>query len=182
MTPSSRTAARTGALAALVLAAGLLATPPATAQAAAPAAPAAVTLAQPASTLDAAARPRNGTILYARISGGLGKLKIQNGTRKDGVVTLVRGRSKAISIYVRARSSATVRNVKDGTYRIYFTTGYRFSVSKGRFTREATYQRFNRRLTFRTTSSTSTVWTLTLNPVIGGNASTTNINPKDFPA
>ncbi|MBF8190323.1 hypothetical protein ITP53_32350 [Nonomuraea sp. K274] len=97
-------------------------------------------------------------------------------------MTLVRGKSKAISVYVRARSTANVRDVRDGTYRIYFTTGYRFSTSKGRFARSAVYQRFNDRLKFATTSRQYSIWTLTLNPVKGGNARTSSVNPKDFPA
>ncbi|MEU8322042.1 hypothetical protein AB0C33_27120 [Nonomuraea sp. NPDC048881] len=84
---------------------------------------------------EAASRPANGRIVYDRLSGGRGVLKIKNGTSKDGVVTIVKGRTKAISVYVRARSTARIRDVRDGTYRIFFTTGYRFSVSKGRFTR-----------------------------------------------
>jgi hypothetical protein len=130
----------------------------------------------------AAARPRNGRILYDRISGGQGTLKVKNGTSRDAVVTLVRGKSKAISVYVRARSTAKVNDVRDGTYRIFFTSGYRFSVSKGRFARGASYQRFDDRLRFTTTSSSATIWTLTLNPVKGGNARTSGVNPKDFPA
>ncbi|GGK55272.1 hypothetical protein Ppa06_12050 [Planomonospora parontospora subsp. parontospora] len=130
----------------------------------------------------AAARPRNGRILYDRISGGQGTLKIKNGTSRDAVVTLVRGRTKAISVYVRARSTAKVNDVRDGTYRIFFTSGYRFSVSKGRFARGASYQKFDDRLRFTTTSTSATIWTLTLNPVRGGNARTTGVNPKDFPA
>ncbi|MBG0813611.1 hypothetical protein [Planomonospora sp. ID82291] len=130
----------------------------------------------------AAARPRNGRILYDRISGGQGVLKVKNGTSRDAVVTLVRGKSKAISVYVRARSTAKVNDVRDGTYRIFFTSGYRFSVSKGRFARGASYQKFDDRLRFTTTSSSATIWTLTLNPVKGGNARTSGVNPKDFPA
>ncbi|WP_125632808.1 hypothetical protein [Nonomuraea sp. WAC 01424] len=129
----------------------------------------------------AASRPSNGRIIYDRISGGNGVLKIKNGTSKDGVVTIVRGRAKAVSIYVRARSTARIKDVRDGTYRIFFTTGYRFSTSKGRFTRAATYQKFNNRLRFRTTSTQYTIWTLTLNPIRGGNARTSPVNPKDFP-
>ncbi|MFF5207943.1 hypothetical protein [Streptosporangium sp. NPDC000396] len=135
-----------------------------------------------AAPAEAAARPGNGTILYDGISGGQGTLKIKNGTRQDAVVTLVRGRSKAISLYVRAKSSASVNAVADGTYRIYFTTGYKFSTSKGRFTQNAVYQRFDDRLRFTTTSTNSTIWTLTLNPVIGGNARTSSVDPKDFPS
>ncbi|TMR98932.1 hypothetical protein [Nonomuraea basaltis] len=170
---------RTGVVAAVALAGGLLASPPAGATVATGA-----TVASVSQTADlaAAARPRNGKILYDRVSGGRGTLKIKNGTSKDGVVTLVRGKTKAISIYVRARSTASVKDVRDGTYRIYFTNGYRFSTSKRKFTKSATYQRFNDRLRFTTTSTSTTIWTLTLNPVKGGNAKTSPVNPKDFPA
>lgn len=184
-TPTTRTAARTGVLAALVLAVGLLATPPVSAQSsAAPAPPGTVRLVPPAaSTASATSRPPNGTILYAGIRGGLGILMIKNGPSQDGVVTLVRGQSKAISVYVRARSSTTVRNIKDGTYTIYYTTGspFSFSISRGRFTRGATYWRFNDRLRFVPPPG-YTVGTLTLYAVSGGNAPTTQIPPGDYPA
>ncbi|MET7330936.1 hypothetical protein [Nonomuraea sp. NPDC005650] len=130
----------------------------------------------------AAARPGNGRILYDRYSGGRGTLKIKNGTPRDGVVTLVKGKTRAISIYVRAKSSASIKDVRDGTYRIYFTTGSRFSVSKRRFAVGASYQRFNDRLKFVTTARSYSIWTLTLHQVRGGNAQTTQINPKDYPA
>ncbi len=55
-----------------------------------------------------------------------GVLKIKNGTGKDGVVTLVRGKSKAFSLYVRAKSTASFKRVDDGTYTVYFT--YRIPV------------------------------------------------------
>ncbi|WP_329079963.1 MULTISPECIES: hypothetical protein [unclassified Streptosporangium] len=134
------------------------------------------------SSTEAAARPGNGKILYDRISGGRGKLKVKNGTSRDAVVTLVRGRSKAISIYVRARSTASVTDVRDGTYTIFFTSGHNFNVSRGRFTRTPSYQRFDRRLRFTSTSTSWSIATLTLNPVRGGNARTTGVNPNDFPA
>lgn len=164
---------RAGVVAAVALTGALLTSAPA---GAATAGQTAVAVSQ-----TAASRPANGRIIYDRISGGRGVLKIKNGTSRDGVVTLVKGSTKAISIYVRARSTARISDVRDGTYRIYFTTGYRFSSSKGRFTRSATYQRFNDRLRFRTTSSQYTIWTLTLNPVKGGNARTSQVDPKDFP-
>ncbi|TYB61782.1 hypothetical protein FXF51_27290 [Nonomuraea sp. PA05] len=170
---------RTGVVAAVALAGGLLTASPAGATT--------VTGGSVATTVtlsaeSALARPRNGTILYDRISGGQGRLKIKNGLSTDGVVALVRGKTKAISIYVRAKSTATINDVRDGTYRIYFTTGTRFNVSKGRFTRNAVYQRFNDKLKYRTTATRIPGWSLTLNPVRGGNAGTSRVNPKDFPA
>jgi hypothetical protein len=179
-----RIAVRTGVLAALVLVVGLLATPPVSARSSA--APGTVTLVPAAaSTASATSRPPNGTILYAGISGGLGALKIDNSRNvsQDAVVTLVLGPSKAISVYVRAGSSTTVGNIKNGTYTIYFTTGspFSFSVSKGRFTSGAAYWRFNDRLLFVPPPDYD-VWTLTLYPVPNGNAPTTPINPGDYPA
>ncbi|MGV9323845.1 hypothetical protein ACWDR1_21380 [Streptosporangium sandarakinum] len=171
----------TGAVLASVLLAGSATTAASAATtpvSAAPALPAASALAPTGAT----ARPANGRLLYDRLSDGRGVLKIKNGTSRDGVVTLVRGKTKALSLYVRARSTAKTDVVEDGTYRVYFTTGYRFSTSSGRFTRGASYQRFENRLRFTTTSTTATSWTLTLNPVRGGNAHARNISPKDFPA
>jgi len=95
---------------------------------------------------------------------------------------LVRGRSKAIAVYVRAHASTTVGNIKDGTYTIYYTAGSRFSACTGRFTRGATYWRFNARLSFVSSPGQYTVWTVTLYAVNNGNAPTTQINPPDFPA
>ncbi len=198
-TPATRTAARTGVLAAVVLAAGLLATPPVAAQSSAapappgivtlvpsatPGQPGTVTLVPAAATASATSRPANGTILYSKIRGGPGRLTIKNGLSKDGVVTLVLGRSKAFSVYVRARSNTTVRNIKDGTYIIYFTTGstFSFSAPKGRFTRGATYWRFNNRLRFVSSPQYYTIWTITLHQVKGGNAPATQISPWNYPA
>ncbi|MFG2074116.1 hypothetical protein [Nonomuraea maritima] len=166
---------RTGLVAAVVLAGGLLTATPATA---ATAATEGVTAAAQTS---AAARPSNGRILYDRYSGGRGRLTIKNGTSRDSVITLVKGKTKAISIYVRARSTASIKDVRDGTYRVYFTSGYRFDNARKRFTRSATYQRFDDRLRFVTTSTSYRIYTLSLQPVVGGNARSSAVNPKDFP-
>jgi len=171
----TRTAARTGTLASFVLAVGLLATPVSAQSGAVTQAPAA------ASASCATSRPHSGTILYAGISGGQGRLTIENGLSQDGVVALVLGRSRAISVYVRDKAKTTVDNVKDGTYTIYFTTGSGFSVCQGRFTRDAAYFRFDNRVHF-VAPPYYTIATLTLQAVNGGNAPTTQINPSDFPA
>ncbi|MCK2215706.1 hypothetical protein MF672_018190 [Actinomadura sp. ATCC 31491] len=182
-------ASRTGLIAAVTLAGALVAATPAGATAStttvSTTAVSAVAAAPQAAASSAAARPRNGAILFDRISGGRGVLKIKNGLSRDGVVILVRGGTKAISIYVRAHSSASIKDVRDGTYRIYFTTGYRYSTSSHRFTRAATYQRFDDRLRYSTVRTSTQIrykiYTLTLNPVRGGNARTSSVNPKNFP-
>jgi hypothetical protein len=180
--PTTRTAARTGILAALVLAVGLLATPPVAAQSSAPAPPGTVMLVSTAApTACTTSRPANGTILYSKIRGGLGTLTIKNGLGQDGVVVLVLGRSKAVGVYVRSHSSTPVRSIKPGTYTIYFTTGSLFSVCTGRFTRGAAYWRFDNRVRFASPPY-YTVGFLTLHAVKGGNAPATQISPGNYPA
>ena len=130
----------------------------------------------------ATSRPHTGKILYAGIKGGLGRLTIKNHLSHDSVIVLVRGRSKAIGVYVRAHATTTVRNIKTGTYTIYFTTGSLFRTCTGRFTSGASYWRVKQHLIFVALPQFS-VDTLTIFAVKGGgNAPTTPIGSKGFPA
>jgi hypothetical protein len=167
--------------------AGALAIPglPAAASTAAPAAPHSLSSAgQPAGAALAAcatSRPHSGKILFSGIRGGMGRLTIKNRLSRDAVIVLVRGRSKAIGVYVRSHASATVRNIKSGTYTIYFTTGSLFRACKGRFSRGASYSRVKQHLPFAFPPH-FTVATLILFSASGGNAPATPISPKGFPA
>jgi len=127
-------------------------------------------------------RPHSGTILYAGITGGQGRLTIHDGLSQDGVVVIVRGKSKAVGVYVRAHASTTVDNVKDGTYTLDFTSGSLFRACTGRFSSGASYWRFSKPLAFVTTPTEYTLWTVTLQPVPNGNAPAKQISPADFPA
>jgi hypothetical protein len=174
--------------AAVAAVAGALALPglPAVASTAAPAAPHSLSSAgHPAASAALAAcatsRPHSGKILYSGIRGGMGRLTIKNRLSHDAVIVLVRGRSKAIGVYVRSHASATVRNIKSGTYTIYFTTGSLFRACKGRFSRGASYSRVKQRLPFAFPPH-FTVATLILFAASGGNAPTTPISPRGFPA
>ncbi|MGI5157036.1 hypothetical protein [Microbispora sp. CA-102843] len=133
-----------------------------------------------------ARRLGNGTMLLSAIRGGRGSLSVKNGGTQDGVVTLVRGGRKAVSFYVRKRSTAKVANIKDGTYRIYFTTGVDYDRGSRAFTRNCGFSKFDDSLTFRTVYTGGGVswkdWTLTLDAVFGGNASTSEVDPDAFPA
>ena len=167
--------------------AGALAVPalPAAASAAAQAAPHSLTAvtsqaAGIASAACATSRPHTGKILYAGIKGGMGRLTIKSRLSHDSAIVLVRGRSKAIGVYVRAHANATVGNIKSGTYTIYFTTGSRFRTCTGRFTRGASYWRLKPHAVFAAPPY-YTVATLILYAV-NGNAPTTPISPKGFPA
>ncbi|WP_433423625.1 hypothetical protein ACQP1V_16195 [Microtetraspora malaysiensis] len=128
----------------------------------------------------------NGTILASAIRGGRGSLTVKNGTAGDSVVTLVLGKRKAVSVYVRKRSTAKVTNIRDGKYRVYYTSGSDYDRATRGFTRNCVFQRFDDSLSFTTTYTATQIrwstWTLTLQKMIGGNASTSDVSPDDFPA
>src|SRR5579871_3042468 len=84
-------------------------------------------------------RPHSDTILYKGIIGGLGQLTIQNEASQDAVVVLVLGKSRAIAVYVRTKATATVSDIKDGTYTAYFSTGSQYHACTGRFASGASY-------------------------------------------
>jgi hypothetical protein len=143
--------------------------------------PASYRAASAASAACATSRPHTGKILYAGIKGGPGRLMIKSRLSHDSAIVLVRGRSKAIGVYVRAHATTTVRNIKSGKYTIYFTTGSRFRTCTGRFTRGASYWRVKPRAIFAAPPH-FTVATLIIFAVEGGNAPTAPISPKGFPA
>ncbi|MEU7888896.1 hypothetical protein AB0B54_25625 [Microbispora bryophytorum] len=133
----------------------------------------------------ASRRLGNGATVLSAIRGGRGSLSVKNGGTQDGVVTLVRAGRKAVSFYVRKRSTAKISDIKDGTYRVYFTTGVDYDRGTRAFTRNCGFSKFDDALKFQTVYSGYSVrwsdWTLTLDAVFGGNATTSEVDPDAFP-
>jgi hypothetical protein len=131
-------------------------------------------------------RPASGTFLRAGGLGGNGRLTVDNGGGHDAVLTLVRGKTKLTSFYVRKGRKATVRGVPDGTYRVFFTGGVDWDKATRAFTRDCSFERFENTVAFRTVRSATLIqystWTITLQPVIGGNAKTSEVDPDSFPS
>ena len=123
----------------------------------------------------------NGQFVRAGNRTGEGELTIDNNGGKDAVISLAMNKRAAFSVYVRNGSKYTVKGVRDGTYEVFFTTGADWDSQSKTFTRDRTLQRFDETLSF-TTTRTTTVWTITIYPVIGGNANAREVNPNDFPA
>lgn len=134
----------------------------------------------PKKTQDANRRPNNGTYVK-RTQGGLGQLKIENGGT-DSVVSVARGKTSVIQVYVRSKNSFTVRGVRDGTYQVFMTSGRDWDSKLKAFSRDCGHQKFDDSFKFTTTSRTYTGWTISLTPKIGGNASTSDVDPDDFPS
>jgi hypothetical protein len=119
-----------------------------------------------------------------RISNrGLGQLKIKNSGTMDTLVSVVpRSGSKAIGIaYVRGKGNFTVTGVRDGTYRIFVTSGVDWDASLRTFTRTCNFRKFDDTMKFSTTSTRFTVWTITLQATSGGNTPTSAVDPDQFP-
>ncbi|AVT40343.1 hypothetical protein [Plantactinospora sp. BB1] len=136
----------------------------------------------PKKTADSNRRLSNGAYIK-RVRSGQGQLKIENGGSSDAVINLVLGSAKTptVSVYVRAKGKHTVSSVKDGTYRIYMTGGKDWDARAKAFSRNCNFQRFEDTFKFTTTSSQYTIWTITLTPVAGGNAQTSEVDPNSFP-
>ena len=130
-------------------------------------------------------RPPNGKLIRAGNEGGRSELTIGNGGLHDAVVTLSKGRRPAISVYVRTGKAYTVKGVPDGSYTVFFTGGADWDGTARAFGRDCAFQRYEAPLKFRTTQTATGIrwknWTITLQPVIGGNARTADVDPNDFP-
>lgn len=127
----------------------------------------------------------NGSFLRKGTLNGRGSLEIDNGGSRDAVVTAVRGGSKAFSVYVRRRATFKVKGVRDGSYKIYFTHGSDWEGKTKAFTRDCSFERFEKTVKFKTTFTATQIrwhdWRITLHAITGGNARTKPVDPDDFP-
>ncbi|MEV4396367.1 hypothetical protein [Nonomuraea sp. NPDC049607] len=131
-------------------------------------------------------RLKNGAFIRRASLGGRSSLEVDNGGSRDAVVTVVRGGSKTFSVYVRKRAKFKVRGVPDGTYKIYFTHGVDWDGKSKSFTRQCSFERFQKSVKFKTTVTATQIlwhdWRVTLHAITGGNARTAIVNPDDFPS
>lgn len=123
----------------------------------------------------------NGTLIRDPGSDSPGTLNIDNGGDTDAVITLASGKDPVLTIYVHKGKQASTDGVPDGTYTVFFSTGEDWDGKAMSFTRGCQFQKFDDQVTFTTTGGTYSVNSLTLHQVIGGNASTSEIDPSEFP-
>ncbi len=128
-------------------------------------------------------RPLNGTLLVdERRDFGLGQITVANGGTADGVVMLVNPTEQVVAaFYVRAGAKFTLARIPDGVYRIFITTGDGWDGEEQRFTVSPTYARFDSEFAFSTTPTQYTAWSLSLQPVAGGNETISPVDAGAFP-
>jgi hypothetical protein len=126
-------------------------------------------------------RPLTGVIKPNIRGGGYGELEIENGTDSDAmaILTLPDEETTITAAYIRSNDSFTLRGVRDGTYHLFFASGSGWNGEQ--FTEDVSHQRFDDPFDFSTTSTQYTIWSITLQPVVGGTGTTGSVDPGDFP-
>ncbi len=132
--------------------------------------------------------PKNNQILFDAYADRRfrGELTVDNGTSSHAVAKLIDIQTdrKIRSFFVSARQKATIYAIPDGTYQLLFAFGDQLYVSTDLFHSPHGFSKFVRHLTFDTkVTDDSTYWSqlsVTLHPVIAGNAKTSSISQKEF--
>ena len=127
--------------------------------------------------------PANNKMLLHKLSGGRGVLKIENKYNHPVIVTLCREDSpdKALNkVYIRAKSSASIRGIKDGAYIIYMKGGIGYSKMARDILEPTVAYKSVKAMKFTTTSTTYSIWTVKIG-VKGGNMGIVPIDDNNIP-
>ena len=121
---------------------------------------------------------------------GNGKLVIKNGTNDDAVVKLIRSSidKSVYTAYIRAKSNHTITSISDGNYELLFMHGKDWDNANQTFLVNKSYSKFTDDFYFTTQEVEQydgvyeeySVYEITLHPVIGGTAKTTDISIGEF--
>lgn len=130
------------------------------------------------------------TVLTSPATSDGGSLQVSNGTSSDAYLKLVDPLSSRLmaAFYVKSNSTFTLKQIPDGVYQALFVSCEDWDAKTRTFTRNASFTRFDHSLSFVTTKQTSgrriymryTIFKVTLNPVVGGTATTSAINKQEF--
>ncbi|MFH8382557.1 hypothetical protein ACH4E7_16655 [Kitasatospora sp. NPDC018058] len=122
----------------------------------------------------------NGTMVSKGKLRGDGVFKVDNGTKKDAVVSLVLNGKTVHSMFVAKGQKADLEGVEDGTYDVFVSEGADWDSEAKAFTQSCGFTKFEDNFPFET-GRTSTSWSITLQPVADGNAKTNDVDPNSFP-
>jgi hypothetical protein len=122
----------------------------------------------------------NGAMVSKGKLRGEGVFKVDNGTKKDAVVSLVLNGKTVHSMFVGKGQKADLEGVEDGTYDVYVSEGVDWDSEAKAFTQNCGFTKFEDNFPYET-GRTSTSWEITLQPVADGNAKTNDVDPNSFP-
>ncbi len=127
----------------------------------------------------------NGQLILDESSPGEGWLEIDNGTEHDAVIILAQGQGVVMSVYASAANKTTMEGIGDGTYDLYWTAGTDWDTQLSSFTRDCQFRRFDEPAEYVTTvgeyEMEITGYSIGLQPRVGGNADTSQVDPDVFP-
>lgn len=129
-----------------------------------------------------------GTVIKSRsyYLSGDGELKIDNGTNSDAVAKLIAGGTSIFTVYIKAHSIYTIKDITNGTYWLVFALGSDWDASTKTFRRSAGFSSFDDPFDFTTWEDSQYVhyssFQITLNPVLGGTAETSSVDAAQFNA
>src|SRR3989344_1690681 len=123
-----------------------------------------------------------GTVIKKRSTylQGEGELQISNGTSYDAVAKLIRDGTSVLTVYIKANSTYTMENISNGTYWLAFAQGTDWNATTKKFNRNAQTSAFDDTFVFETTDTQYSGWEVTLNPVVGGTAQSSDVDPSQF--
>ncbi len=123
-----------------------------------------------------------GTVIKKRSAylQGDGQLQISNGTNYDAVAKLIRDGASVLTVYIKANSTYTMENISDGTYWLAFAQGTDWNATTKKFNRNTQTSAFDDTFVFETTDTQYSGWEVTLNPVTGGTAQSSDVDPAQF--
>lgn len=134
----------------------------------------------------------NGTLLKSNpiYLDGFGTLEIKNGTGQDAIAKLINYNidRSIYTVYIKANSVYTIKDISDGKYKLMFSLGRNWDQIGNQFLQDKSYEAFEESFNFTTDVYNEngyqitdyTVFEVSLNPVINGDAKTTTVNPVEF--
>lgn len=126
----------------------------------------------------------NGTIFTKNVSyfNGLGVLKIKNWTNSDVIVKLVNiWINKSIfTVYLKSNSNYNINDISNGKYKLFFNQWNDWDDNIKAFLINSSYEVFEDDFNFTTYNNKYTIFSITLNPVIGWKAETEKVDVINF--
>jgi hypothetical protein len=124
----------------------------------------------------------NGAFVREGQDDGNGELTVDNTSGSDdSVITLVKDGQSAYSFYVGKGHSAKITGIRDGSYDVYFAGGLDWDGASKKFTQNCAFSKFDDRTDFTTTDNTYSTYKITLQAVVGGNATTSDVPVGSYP-
>lgn len=126
-------------------------------------------------------RPGNGVVIVRRGGSGPGVLTVDNGSAQDAYVTLARDGRAVLTLYVHNNAKASAKRIANGTYDLFFSTGSGWNADLKVFTADIAASRFDETFPYAAKGNRYDEWTVTLQPVVGGTAPTSSVDPGAVP-